>query len=141
MKKTLSFLAAALLLCGCEVLEKDLTERKIRVIAPADGVTVAAGEVLFRWQSVEDATGYEFRIVTPAFAAAERVILDTVLLADTLARSYGCRVRLDAGHYAWSVAGFNGSYTTRTQTHALTVRSAQPEQDEPAETNPENTEP
>lgn len=46
---------------------------------------------------------------------------DTVIYADSLARSYGCRVELTAGEYEWSVTGFNGGYRTRTEVRSLTV--------------------
>lgn len=71
------------------------------------------------------AAGYEFTVVSPSFSAAERVVADTVIWADTLARSYGFRADLAAGAYEWSVTGFNGGYRTRTEVRSLTVLPAE----------------
>lgn len=120
MKRLLPLLLA-LLTAGCEVLEEDISGREVRIVAPADNVTVTPGVVAFRWQAVDHAAGYEFTLVAPSFAAAGRIVADTVIRADTLARNYGCRVELEAGEYQWSVRGFNGGYTTRTEVRSLTV--------------------
>lgn len=120
MKRLLPLLLA-LLTAGCEVLEEDISGREVRIAAPADNVTVTPGVVAFRWQAVDHAAGYEFTVVAPSFAAAERIVADTVLRADSLARSYGCRVDLAEGEYQWSVRAFNGGYTTRTEVRSLTV--------------------
>ena len=124
MKKLLIPLFA-LAAVGCEVLEEDISGKDVPVIAPADRVSVAAGTVDFRWEAIQYAAGYEFTVVSPSFAAAGRVVADTVIYADTLARSYGCRPELAAGAYEWSVAGFNGDYRTRTEVRSLTVLPAE----------------
>ena len=96
MKKLLPLLFL-LLPVGCEVLEEDISHDRVPVVAPADKVSVAAGTVDFRWAAVEYATGYEFTAVSPSFAAAGRVVADTVIRADTLARRFGCRRRSPSG--------------------------------------------
>lgn len=123
MKKLLPFLSL-LLAAGCEVLEEDISRERVPVVAPADKVSVAAGAVDFRWAAVEYAAGYEFTAVSPSFAAAGRVVADTVIWADTLGRRFGCRLSLPAGEYEWSVTGFNGGYKTRTEIRSLTVLPA-----------------
>ena len=110
---------------GCEVLEEDISGENIRIIAPADRVSVEVGTVDFRWEAIQYAAGYEFTVVSPSFSAAERVVADTVIWADTLARSYGFRADLAAGAYEWSVTGFNGGYRTRTEVRSLTVLPAE----------------
>lgn len=129
--KTLLLLSFLLLAAGCEVLEEDISNKKVPVIAPADRVSTAAGTVDFRWAAVEYAVGYEFTVVSPSFSAAGRVVADTVIYADTLARRFGCRLTLAEGEYEWSVAGFNGGYRTRTEVRSLSVLPAgNPEQPE-----------
>lgn len=140
MKKLLPLLFV-LLTAGCEVLEEDISGREVSVLAPADGVSVVAGKVDFRWLATACAAGYEFTVVAPSFAAAERIVADTVLRADTLARSYGCRVDLAAGEYEWSVRGFNGGYTTRTETRALTVIAAETPDEPETPATPESPAP
>ena len=120
----LHWLAAPLLLCAaCDILEEDLSGRIARVIAPTDGAALPPGEVTFRWEAVEGASGYALRVVTPSFAGAGRIVADTLLRADTLglARSYGCRMRLGTGDYEWSVEAFNGAYATQACIMRLSV--------------------
>lgn len=139
MKTLLPFLVI-LFIAGCEILEEDISNKKVPIIAPADRVTVTAGSIDFRWQGVEHAVGYEFSVVSPSFAAAERIVIDTVIYADTLDRRFGCRVTLPKGDYEWSVAGFNGGYLTRTEVRNLTVLPAEVPEDPEEPENPEKPE-
>ena len=128
MKKLLPLLFL-LLPVGCEVLEEDISHDRVPVVAPADKVSVAAGTVDFRWAAVEYATGYEFTAVSPSFAAAGRVVADTVIRADPLARRFGCRLSLPVGEYEWCVTGFNGGYKTPREIRSLTVLPAEEPQE------------
>lgn len=125
-------ICSLLLLCAaCDILEEDISDRPIEIVGPACGATVPPGETLFRWRAVDRATGYALCV-----AAEGRIVADTLLAADTLglARSYGCRLTLEAGRYEWTVAAFNAGYETRSATLQLTV-VAEPEPEEPE--NPE----
>lgn len=57
MKKLLIPLFA-LAAVGCEVLEEDISGENIRIIAPADRVSVEVGTVDFRWEAIQYAAGY-----------------------------------------------------------------------------------
>lgn len=123
MKRLLPLLFA-LLAVGCEVLEEDISDAQVQITAPSDRVSVAVGSIDFCWAATQYAVGYEFTVVEPSFVAVKRIVVDTVIYADSLARSYGCRVELTAGEYKWSVAGFNGGYKTRTEIRHLTVTAS-----------------
>ena len=128
---------------SCDILEEDISVHTARVIAPTNGAELPPGEVTFRWEAVEGASGYALRVVTPSFAEAGRIVADTLLAADTLglARSYGCRLTLEAGRYEWTVAAFNAGYETRSATLQLTV-ATEPEPEVPEESDsPESVEP
>lgn len=120
MKQFFSLLLL-LIAAGCEVLEEDISRKEVPIIAPANRAVVAAGRVDFRWSAVEDAVGYELTVVSPSFAAAQRVVIDTVLYADTLDRRFGCWATLAQGEYEWGVTGFNSGYTTSIEVRSLTV--------------------
>ncbi len=126
----LLLLAAA----ACDILEEDLGGRTVAVIAPTEGAEVPPGVVAFRWEAVEGAAGYALRVVTPSFAAARRIVADTLLMADSLgmARSCGCRLRLDEGDYEWCVEAFNGAYASQPRTLRLRV-VGDPPPEEPEE--------
>lgn len=136
MKQLFLFPILLLFAVSCEILEEDISGRRVAVIAPTDGAAVPAGEIRFRWQAVDGAAGYALRVVSPSFADAARLIADTLVTADTLgaARSYGCRLRLDVGQYEWTVSAFNSGYETRSETLRLTIA------EEPAPEGPEQPE-
>lgn len=106
---------------GCELLEEDISEVRIEVVSPADGAVAAPGAVDFRWRAVKRAAGYELTVAAPSLAGATCVVVDTLLLADTLFRSCGCRAELAAGEYEWSLRAFNGGYETAAVVRRLTV--------------------
>lgn len=114
--------AALLLVAGCEILEEDISKERALLLAPADGIVIAPGAVDFRWQALPDATGYECTVVSPTFDAAERIVADTVIYTDSLARHYGCRIELPEGRYEWRVTAFNSAYTSRPAVRILNVR-------------------
>lgn len=120
-------------LAACEILEEDISHRTVRIVAPADRVVVTPGAVDFGWLALDDATGYELTLVSPSFERAERIALDTLIWADTLARRFACRVTLTEGEYEWSVAAFNSGYTTRAEVRTLRVIEPDPEHEEPEE--------
>ena len=84
----------------------------------------------------EDISGRAVTTIAPADDAE-------LLAADTLglARSYGCRLRLEAGRYEWTVAAFNSGYETSSPALRLTV-AEEPVSEEPEKSdNPESAEP
>ena len=94
MRRYLIYFPLLFLTVSCEIIEEDISGRAVTTIAPADDAEVPAGETLFRWRAVDRATGYELCVATEG-----RIVADTLLAADTLglARSYGCRLTLEAG--------------------------------------------
>jgi len=138
MRKYLLYFPLLFLMVSCEILEKDISGRTVTAIAPADGAEVPAGETLFRWRAVGRATGYALLVTTEG-----RIVADTLLRADTLgvARSCGCRLRLEAGEYRWTVAAFNSGYETRSATLCLTVAEEPAPEGPERSDNPESAEP
>ena len=131
MRRYLIYFPLLFLMVSCEIIEEDISGRAVTTIAPADDAEVPAGETLFRWRAVDRATGYELCVATEG-----RIVADTLLAADTLglARSYGCRLTLEAGRYEWTVAAFNSGYETSSPALRLTVVG------KPAPEEPENPE-
>ena len=122
MKKYLAIIICPLLLAACDdFFETDISKRNVDIIAPTNGVRVTAGDIAFRWYAVERATGYRFTLVEPSFDSAARILADTLIAADSVARTYGCRLNMDAGEYEWSVEAFNTAYASRTTVFSLTV--------------------
>ena len=82
----------------------------------------------------EDISGRAVTTIAPADDAE-------VPAGETLFRSYGCRLRLEAGRYEWTVAAFNSGYETSSPALRLTV-AEEPVPEEPEKSdNPESAEP
>ena len=123
------FIFAFLLLSciACDILEEDISKDRVWIIAPTDKSLTEAGLVQFRWQGVEYATGYEFTLVSPSFEEADRLVADTVIFADSLARSYGFKATLRAGRYQWRVRAFNSGYNCVSEINTLNVVNGEAE--------------
>lgn len=127
--KRITLLLCCLTLAACDdIFEEDISDRRVEAISPADGVHLLPGECHFRWQTLEDADGYLLTVVSPSFARAERLIVDTMML-DTLgaAHRFGCKVLLTEGEYQWSLRAFNSGYESKAEVRTLYVDAAEPE--------------
>lgn len=122
MKKYLAIILCLPLLAACDDFsETDISGRSVDVIAPTDGARVSVGDIAFRWHAMERASGYRFTLVEPSFDSAARILADTLIMADSIAKSYGCRLNMTAGEYEWSVGAFNTAYAGQTTVFSLTV--------------------
>lgn len=128
MKKIFLYLLCLAAASACDdFFEVDISKRRVEAIAPGDGTELTEGKVGFRWNRLRDATGYRFTLLT----ARQSIVADTLIFADTLSRSYGCTLALEADEYQWSVYAFNAAYETQPEVRSLTVIAEEPE--EPAE--------
>lgn len=122
---------AALLSVGCDdLLERDIADRTVEVIAPCDGARTVAGDMTFLWRPLDGARSYHLTIVSPSFAAAERVVADTTLAVDSLTAGNRLVQAIEAGDYEWSICAANGGYRTAELILSLTVDAAEPEEPE-----------
>lgn len=105
-----------LLAMGCQdIFEKDLSEKEVQLIAPADSVKTEYESLTFAWTELEGAAGYRLVIVSPSFAGAERYLLDTLVEG----HRYSCR--LQPGRYQWAVRPENSAYEGVYRERTLTV--------------------
>ncbi|MDT7831235.1 hypothetical protein RQM59_02530 [Flavobacteriaceae bacterium S356] len=115
--KKLIILCASLWLCmGCEaILEDDISNESVVILAPAEGVQLTVGDATFSWQTLENATSYTIQVATPDFANATQIVVNTNT-ADNSATA-----TLTAGSYQWRVSASNSEYTTGYTTINFTV--------------------
>ena len=100
-------LLLGLLAQGCaEAIEKDLSKRTVRLLAPSDGVTAADSTAMtFAWDSLEGANRYTVQVVTPSFDSIVTLVADT-----TLKRFFYTIPQLTIrGRYQWRVMGLNNT--------------------------------
>jgi hypothetical protein len=117
-----------LLTTACDdFFEKDISDKNVEVIVPADNTTVPAGAVTFFWNELEHASAYRLRIVSPNFQNAATCACDT-LLNDSLSANNRLTVTLPAGTYQWSIQAENSAYQSLTKILSLQVNAADEEQ-------------
>lgn len=115
--KKLIILCASLWLCmGCEaILEEDISNQTVVILAPTEGVQLTVGDATFNWQVLENATSYTIQIATPDFTNASQILLNTSTTDNSATAA------LTAGSYQWRVSASNSEYTTGYTTINFTV--------------------
>lgn len=115
-KINLALLALAFSLTSCkEFIEPSLEHQKIKAIAPAEGTETSSYQLTFWWEGHVDALAYRLQVVAPSFAAAQQMILDTLVKTDRFTYT------LDPGNYQWRVRAENGSSQTAYVTNSFKV--------------------
>lgn len=113
----------SLVFIGCvDIIESDLGEKNITIIAPYDSARNDKSSQSFFWEDLRedyevDIEFYNLQIVQPSFDNANRFVLDTNLTTNTYSYS------LEAGDYQWRVRAENANTKTPYITHTLFVDS------------------
>ncbi len=110
-KNILSGIAAILLIAfvgpGCDdIVEKDISDKQVFLVAPSNDVELDSGRVTFLWDFVEGATDYELLVLAPNFDTPATVHADTITDANSFETTLGI------GEYAWGVRAFNSAHST-----------------------------
>lgn len=102
--------AVFLMMAACGVLvEIDISDEEVVLVAPSDSVTIEGTEVSFRWDWVEGATEYVVTVVSPNFDQIETLDLDTAVQGE---RTTTITKILEEEDYQWSVVAKNSEYQT-----------------------------
>ncbi|MDR0938384.1 MAG: hypothetical protein LBN29_03365 [Mediterranea sp.] len=118
----------ASLAASCDdFLEKDISDKRVEVIAPVDSAELAPGRVSFLWREMDHATAYRVQVVSPNFQHATAVACDT-LLNDTLSANNKLSLTLPAGSYQWSIQAENGGYRSLMEYLSFQVIAADDEE-------------
>ena len=98
-----------------DVIEKDIEEDTVVLIAPGDGLVTDSTDITFFWDVVDGAGGYIFQLVTGEFDTPDLLLLDSLVLGNKIT------LRLDSGIYAWGISAQNNGYATRFSVRSLTI--------------------
>jgi uncharacterized protein YegP (UPF0339 family) len=94
-----------------EFIESPVTDKKVTINAPADGLETNKYSQQFWWDVVEDATAYRLQVVIPSFQNTAGLVLDTLIKDNKFTFTF------EPGEYEWRVRAENGStigtYTVR----------------------------
>ena len=101
---------------GCrDVFEKDISEKEVELIAPADSVETTHATLTFVWEERDGATGYRLVVVSPSFDRIELYVLDTLVEGNQYTYT------LEPGRYEWGVRPENSAYEGIYRWRVLTV--------------------
>ena len=104
------------LVMGCrDVFEKDISEKEVELIAPADSVETTHATLTFVWEERDCATGYRLVVVSPSFDRIELYVLDTLVEGNQYTYT------LEPGRYEWGVRPENSAYEGIYRWRVLTV--------------------
>lgn len=117
LKNSLSLIALFCMVLSCTILvEEDVTNEIVETVFPTDSAVVYEGDVEFKWLPVFGASGYELLIVSPNFATANKLAVDTVL-EDV----YNFETNLTPNTYEWMITGVNSGYSSISVTKSFEV--------------------
>lgn len=114
--KCLLILPVLFLFSGCEdFFEKDISEKRVELLVPADSVFTVRVCQTFVWDELEGASAYRLSVVSPAFTEPEVCLLDTLLSV--------CRFtfELEPGNYMWRVRAENSAWKSKPAERTLVV--------------------
>jgi hypothetical protein len=116
--KSLSFLFfLSLFSCEAIILETDISDRKVVLVAPSDKSQFFSTGVTFSWEKVADATKYHLQIAKPDFANPLQIVLDTVVTGTSFTQ------QLSMADYEWRVEAINSAYKTSFSSRFFSVVS------------------
>jgi hypothetical protein len=101
---------------SCEdIIEKDINDEIVVLIAPAEGIASEYFDITFYWEPVVGASHYRFQLTTPSFESPVTFLMDSLVSLNSIT------LTLDSGSYGWRVRGENGSYATAYTTQQFNV--------------------
>lgn len=113
---SLFLLVAILSISACdEIFDKDLSNTKLNLIAPNDGLVSTKSTVTFLWDEVEDADSYKLQILSPSVDTILSIPLDIELTINKH------EFTLNPGKYNWRVKALNSSSETEWVVRKLTI--------------------
>ena len=120
MKKPFIYLIACIaLFVSCEeiIMEDDISDERVRLVAPYNGAHFFSTGITFTWEPIENGSQYQIQIARPNF--------DTPLeiLSDRITDTTSLTMQLNLGDYQWRGRGVNSAYHTAYSTGSFSVLS------------------
>ncbi len=118
MKKIYLFFLILIVYSCKDFIESPVTDEKVSIVAPGDGMESNKYAQQFWWEPVEDATSYRLQIVSPSFSAAQQLVIDTLTAETKFAYT------LEPGNYQWRIRAENSSSTGIYTTRSFTIHES-----------------
>lgn len=104
------------LIISCdELVIPNIENEQVELTTPPNNFIAGAQAFTFRWEELEDAEEYRFRIASPSFDSLVEIVIDTLTTQTKLSKT------LFEGEYEWMVVGKNTEYESLSATRKLTV--------------------
>lgn len=104
--------------CSDIVEEPDISQDKVKIIAPADQTVVKGNVVNFTWEPVKDADSYLLQVASPDFDQASQVYVDSLMPTTTFAKE------LLPNDYQWRIKAVNSAYESLYAYSFFSVRKS-----------------
>lgn len=117
--KNIVLVVGIMFLCACDdILERDISMEKIRVLLPVQNSSVRSAEVTFQWEEVAGGRSYRMLLASPSLQRPTKFYLDTITTSSSLL------LPLQPGDYEWKVQALNAGYKTGFTIQSFEVDSA-----------------
>lgn len=114
LKYTVVILLLSILSCQ-DVLDLDISNESVTLIAPGNGLVTDVQQHNFTWNEIDATSRYRLQIVQPKFSDIQFFIMDTVVVSQHF------QTTLQDGDYEWTVAGINDNYESSGDTFSLVI--------------------
>ncbi len=101
--------------CTKDFVVKDIKDKAVTVIAPADNLTTANNAVIFWWEELDGAEKYNIQIVKPNFSSIQQLLVDTNVTGDKF------HYTLTPGTYQWRIRAKNNGGNSLYTTYSLII--------------------
>ena len=62
-----------------ELIEEDLADHTVEIVAPKDNTETVHQTILFAWEEVEYGRNYHIQVATPSFSGAQTLLADAIM--------------------------------------------------------------
>lgn len=120
MKNTFKYISAIMLIfimisCTKDFIVKDIKNKTVTIIAPADGLNTPNNLITFWWEELDGAENYNIQIVKPSFSSVQQLIVDTLVVGTKFNHTF------TPGTYQWRIKASNAGGSTDYFTRTLTI--------------------
>ncbi|MGY5351892.1 hypothetical protein ACXGQW_04910 [Wenyingzhuangia sp. IMCC45533] len=96
-----------LLSCEGVLLEEDISDKKIKLIAPSNNSKLENRDLHnFSWEEIDVETDYQIQLARPNFTNPDEIVLDSIVSNHRISLS------VQPGNYEWRVRAKNSAYTS-----------------------------
>lgn len=119
-KKIAALITLSLLCFSCEeiLMERDITDSFVEILAPKEGSILTSNVVNFDWFPVDGATKYEVQVAHPDFNSTTQILHSEITEEESI------NLELPEGTYEWRIKAMNSAYDSKYQSANFQIKSS-----------------